>query len=154
MRQLQKHSMVQAQKRLLDFTEKIRDEVYTFVFTDLEKAFGEQTVETLEAIDKGLQISLKAEDERWKIAIAKRYDGMVIIAHVSKLLSGDLSSEDSVFIRVIRDEVIDLVAQYVKDFLRLEHEAVQAWVNSLVSRPSLQPDRLVADARKRVKRIA
>lgn len=154
LKMMHRASIKQAQNKLIDFTNKIRDEVYTFVFTDLETAFGEQPEAVLVAIDKGLQISLQAEDQRWRSAIALRYDGMVVNTHMSKLMSGQISAEDSQFIRAIRDEVIDLIAQYVTDFLKLEHEVVQGWVTSLISRPSLAPERLVEDARKRLPKVS
>ncbi len=148
-RMLYEASLKMAKRITQQFTEAVRDEVFTIAYTDLEKAFGEQPELTLMTIDKGLQASLKSEDARWSHGVDRRYSTGPVVP-MPKVVD---KSQDEKLARVIRDEFVDLLGQYVYDHITREHAVTQAWVNQLVEKPEMQPPALIAAAKIRHPKI-
>ena len=149
--QVQNFHTMNAIRTLREFLVKIRDEVHTFAFADLEKAFGEQTVETLEAIDKGVRKSLQEVDFKWFKGIERNYKNTRLRPEIMAITKpgAPIDELSLVFVAAIRDETLDLLAQYAQEYLVISNESTNAWVNSLTNRPTLDPRRIIEELRKR-----
>lgn len=134
----------------------IRDEVFTDAYTDLEKSFGPQSEQTLENLHKGVnQVLTELDNEFFKKTEMKFYDGLKQ-GLIYKLKPQDWSKptpEDLRFVRCIRDEVIDILAQFVEQVLGKNKPTIQAWVDFLISRPDMQPQALIDRAQGRSRAV-
>lgn len=139
----------QAARELAVFIEKIRDEVWGAAYTELEATFGMLPEALLEAIHRGLTASLKDLDNHWKKAVVT--SAKVVPARTFRLLDpktdiDDMKPLDEALTLQIRNDVVDLIAQYAEDYGKFHRDDLTPWVEALIAKPEMQAKEIISAA--------